>query len=76
MSGVFTGEMQCCMCPAKKQGDPGKNSQWRALQVSGVNRMFYACEAHFPPDGSSVEAFKAAYASFIRHITAILEGAN
>jgi len=71
----FLGEtMVCLLCHKTQTSDPSVESQWRAIQVSG--KTFYACPAHFPPDGARVKAFEKAYYKFLRRALAVLRGEN
>ena len=61
---VFRGEeMTCILCGARQTSSPDTNTQWRICQLDGDK--FYACPNEFPPDGSSEEAFEAAYRRFL-----------
>ncbi|MEO8608885.1 MAG: hypothetical protein ABI690_13420 [Chloroflexota bacterium] len=63
----FQGElMTCAMCGKEQQSQPDQNSDWRLLEVNG--QKHYVCTDHFPPDGSSKEAFADAYEKILRHI--------
>ncbi len=68
---VFRGElMTCALCKAEHRSSPGRNSQWRALELDG--HRFYVCPKHVPPDGSSTEAFRDAYILVLRKIVNLL----
>jgi hypothetical protein len=62
---VFQGEvMTCALCGKRQTSDPQVESDWRYLELDGVG--FYVCTDHFPPDGSSSEAFRDAYVEIIQ----------
>ena len=64
---VFQGEMMtCCMCGKQQQSNPDQNSDWRIISLK--NKNHYVCTDHFPPDGSSKEAFSEAYEKVLRHL--------
>ncbi len=63
----FQGElMTCCMCSKQHQSQPDQNSDWRIIELNA--QKYYVCTDHFPPDGSSKEAFSEAYQKILRHI--------
>jgi hypothetical protein len=64
----FSGEvMTCILCGKKRESAPAVESDWRAVQLGEgeEERRYYGCPDHFPPDGASREAFKAAYVVFL-----------
>jgi hypothetical protein len=69
----FQGEtMTCVMCGREQQSDPAVRSDWRCLEVDG--QPYYVCPDHFPPDGSTKEAFSEAYQIILRAIMARQSG--
>lgn len=65
----FAGEvMTCILCGKKRESAPDIESDWRAVQLGEGEgqRRYYGCADHFPPDGASREAFKAAYVVFMK----------
>lgn len=68
---VFRGElMVCALCRAKHRSSQRANSQWRALELDG--HRFYVCPNHFPPDGSSTQAFRDAYVFVLKRLVNLL----
>ena len=56
----FQGEdMVCQLCWKVERSDPDRDTQWRCIEADG--EPYYFCGDHFPPEGSSVEAYEAAY---------------
>jgi hypothetical protein len=61
----FAGQLKTCnVCQAVHFMDPAHPSDWRFMVLTdrqGVSTEYAFCPKHFPPDGSSREAFTAAY---------------
>ena len=65
----FNGElMRCSLCGAQQQHDPSEENDWRVIQFSGEDEVYYVCPIHFPPDGARVDDFKHAYLAVVTEL--------
>ena len=65
--GPFAGEsMECLLCGRTERSDPGRESNWRAIEIIGTRHYF--CPGEFPDDGASKSEYAVAYARCVQAI--------